>query len=189
MNDNFISAQKSALRPEMRARRKALGLVQRSIRSRAICARLNEVVAGVSACALYLSMPQEADIEAFIEARLECGLRIAAPRGQDFAWLSDLRWVRRRAFGMREPDDSNPECPLQLIECVLLPGLAFDEDGGRLGQGGGWYDRVLPTLKPDVWRIGVCFECQVVESVPREAHDQSVHFLVTESQTRAFSNP
>lgn len=188
-DDSSITLQKAALRPEMRARRKALGLVKRVLGSRVIEAALNALVPHVPTCAIYLATPQEVDIQDFAQARLDQGLQIVAPRGQGFAWLSDFERIQRRAFGLREPGESNPECSLQSIDCVLLPGLAFDVEGGRLGHGGGWYDRALAQLRPDALRIGVCFECQVVEKVPREEHDQGVHFLVTETQTRLVSNP
>ena len=67
-----------------------------------------------------------------------------------------------------------------LIDVVLLPGSVFDRQGGRLGYGGGYYDRFLANLAPQAIRIGLAFELQVVEQVPLLSHDQLLDFLVTE---------
>ena len=63
---------------------------------------------------------------------------------------------------------------------MVVPGLAFDPRGARLGYGGGWYDRVLGEVPVS---IGVCYDCQLIAHVPCEAHDQRVGFVVTETQT------
>ncbi|MCD6390164.1 MAG: 5-formyltetrahydrofolate cyclo-ligase, partial [Desulfobulbaceae bacterium] len=68
------------------------------------------------------------------------------------------------------------------IEVVLLPGSVFDLCGGRLGYGGGYYDRFLDREAPRALRIGLAFELQVVDTVPLLAHDERVHFLVTEER-------
>ncbi len=68
----------------------------------------------------------------------------------------------------------------QNIELVLVPGLAFDASGNRLGRGAGYYDRFLARLRPSTVLIGLAFECQVFESVPVEPHDRPVDFVVTE---------
>ena len=68
------------------------------------------------------------------------------------------------------------------IDTVLLPGSVFDIHGGRLGYGGGFYDRFLSEDAPGALRIGLAFAVQLVERVPVESHDQSMDFLVTEDQ-------
>jgi 5-formyltetrahydrofolate cyclo-ligase len=81
-------------------------------------------------------------------------------------------------FGAPEPVGSIPAPPPDL---VLVPGLAFDRAGHRLGRGGGFYDRFLETLpSPRPTLCGVCFSCQIVPAVPREAHDARVDFVLTE---------
>lgn len=67
------------------------------------------------------------------------------------------------------------------IEVVVLPGVAFDQHGGRLGWGKGFYDRFLLTVPRNALRIGTCFAVQVTEDIPREPHDQPVDVLVTET--------
>ena len=72
----------------------------------------------------------------------------------------------------------------KLIETVIVPGLAFDVNGNRLGRGAGFYDRFLPKLPPTTTVIGLAFECQVFESIPTEPHDRPVDILVTEVTLR-----
>jgi 5-formyltetrahydrofolate cyclo-ligase len=71
--------------------------------------------------------------------------------------------------------------PPEKIDLILVPGLAFTHDGQRLGRGGGYYDRYLAALPAGAVKLGVCFQCQLVDSLPLEAHDQRVHTVVTEN--------
>jgi 5-formyltetrahydrofolate cyclo-ligase len=74
------------------------------------------------------------------------------------------------------------------IAAVILPGSVFDRQGGRLGYGGGYYDRFLAAAAPAALRIGLAFELQLVESVPLEPHDQRLDFLVTEKGVTKISS-
>lgn len=71
-------------------------------------------------------------------------------------------------------------CDPATIDLVIIPGSVFDKSGGRLGYGGGFYDRFLTNGAPDAVRVGIAFELQLVERVPVEAHDQLMDFVVTE---------
>jgi len=74
-----------------------------------------------------------------------------------------------------------------LIDLVILPGSVFDLQGGRLGYGGGYYDRFLVNDAPQAIRIGVAFESQLVDEVPMLAHDQRLDYLVTEKRAVKIS--
>ena len=82
------------------------------------------------------------------------------------------------AYGIPSPVGAPTDA--QIIDLVIVPGLAFTRDGQRLGQGGGYYDRYLPLLRPECVTIGVCFDEQIVPAVPGEAHDQRVSRVVTD---------
>jgi len=85
------------------------------------------------------------------------------------------------ALHFREPDRTCcPIVPVEEINLVLVPGLGFGRDGTRLGRGRGHYDRFLATLPAQALRCGVCFECQVSDSLPAELHDIAMHLLLTE---------
>lgn len=71
--------------------------------------------------------------------------------------------------------------PLAHIDVVILPGVGFDREGGRLGYGGGYYDRFLPRLRADACKIAVAYELQILPQVPLEPHDMRLDVLVTEA--------
>src|SRR5690606_23423041 len=86
-----------------------------------------------------------------------------------------------------EPDGSTPEISASDIDLVLVPGLAFDVGGGRLGYGGGYYDRLLASLPGSVPTVGVTLDELIVDAVPVEPHDVGVSHLVTQSGLRLAS--
>ena len=87
-------------------------------------------------------------------------------------------------YGIPEPD---PQKSLRVdpreIDAAVIPGSVFDIHGGRLGYGGGYYDRFLVNDAPQAKRIGLAFEMQVVENVPVQPHDQPLDILITEKRT------
>ncbi len=88
---------------------------------------------------------------------------------------------------MEQPADEGPIIPLHAIDVFLTPGLAFDEGGGRLGQGGGFYDRVLAERRGDAAVVGVTVEERVINRIPMLIDDQSVGWLATEKGVRECS--
>ena len=87
-------------------------------------------------------------------------------------------------FDIPEPDPAKTSrVDGKEIDVVVLPGSVFDIEGGRLGYGGGYYDRFLVNDAPQACRIGLAFELQVVPAVPLEPHDQRLDYLVTEKRT------
>jgi 5-formyltetrahydrofolate cyclo-ligase len=86
--------------------------------------------------------------------------------------------------GWREPGEYSgfQQFAAKEMDLILVPALAFDETGARLGQGGGWYDRALAGLPTPVLTVGIAFDFQIIDFVPREAHDQSVALIVTDQR-------
>ena len=91
--------------------------------------------------------------------------------------LRGMDRLRTGRYGVREPERDEP-APRGAIQLIVIPGLAFDRQGGRMGYGAGYYDRFLRHRAAR--RGGVCFEAQLVERVPRGAHDVRMEILVTE---------
>jgi 5-formyltetrahydrofolate cyclo-ligase len=83
-------------------------------------------------------------------------------------------------FGMEQPSDSGPVVPIPQIDVLLVPGLAFDRHGGRLGNGAGHYDRILGSARADAASIGIAPESRLIYEVPMEGHDVRVAWLATE---------
>lgn len=76
--------------------------------------------------------------------------------------------------------EAGKEIDPQNLDFIMVPGVAFDKNGGRLGNGGGYYDRLLHNVRNDTTLIGACFECQLVEKIPMEAHDVFLDGIITE---------
>lgn len=87
------------------------------------------------------------------------------------------------SYGIPEPDESAPAVTPAELDALLVPGVAFTRSGIRLGQGGGFYDRFIPKMRPDAPRIGLCHSWQVVDDLPAEPHDVRVTHVVTEKET------
>jgi 5-formyltetrahydrofolate cyclo-ligase len=96
------------------------------------------------------------------------------------AFLAWCRSVGKSVVVPASDSAARPPVAPGVPDVVIVPGLAFTVSGVRLGQGGGWYDRFLPDVRPDCTIIGVGFSTQVVEELPEERHDIRVHVVVTD---------
>ncbi len=96
--------------------------------------------------------------------------------------LDSLKELSEGYHGIPEPKQSciRPVNPLSVDLC-LLPGVAFDQSGYRLGYGGGYFDRFLPTLRPDCLKIALAYDFQLVDSLEHFSHDIPVDIIITES--------
>lgn len=129
----------------------------------------------------YAALPGEPEISPVLLEILSSGRRLILPRceGKIFVpcLVSDLEQLSPGIYGIREP---NLECPTVYpdeIDMIFVPGLAFDLNGFRLGQGGGYYDRFL--LNTDIFCLGVCHAWEILTAVPREEHDVQVDGILT----------
>ena len=146
--------EKAGLRREMRALRRALP--DRPARAQRIAARVLGLpeVGRAQHVLLFDSLPVEPEMTPLRIALVERDVAVAVPE-----------------------DHVDPTWP----DVVVVPGLAFTPAGDRLGQGGGWYDRFLPRLRPECVTIGVAFAEQIVDALPVEPHDVRVHHVVTDA--------
>ena len=86
-------------------------------------------------------------------------------------------------YNIREPkSDCSPTINVKDLDVVIVPAVAYDKNCYRLGYGGGFYDRFLVNLRPDAKTIGIAFDLQIFDEVPREPHDAQLDFIITESQ-------
>ena len=136
----------------------------------------------------FLAMDGEVDVAALF-GRLP-GWRWVLPRVEtDRSMTFRDRDVPREVhrFGMEQPTDAGPVIPVHEIDVFLTPGLAFDLNGGRVGNGAGFYDRILAGRRSDALAVGVTVQSRVFDSVPMEAHDQRVDWIATEAGVRECS--
>lgn len=133
---------------------------------------------------LYAATGDELSLDEAITALLARGATVCLPRVQGEALhavrIDGLDGLVPGWRGVREPlAETEPVEPGSLRACVV-PGLAFDTAGNRLGYGGGHFDRLLARLDPAAAVIGAAFDVQVLDALPAEAHDRPVHAVVTE---------
>lgn len=101
-------------------------------------------------------------------------------------WLKDISELTSGTWGILEPPKSRwgekgKEIPVQTLDLIMVPGVAFDRNGGRLGNGAGYYDRLLNQVRPDTHLTAVCYESQLCEQVMMEPHDIYMHSILTET--------
>lgn len=136
----------------------------------------------------FLAMPGEIDLSPLFD-RLP-GWRWVLPRVEPGRKLSfrdrDVPRERHR-FGMEQPSSQGPEVAVREIDIFLTPGIAFDRSGGRVGNGAGYYDRVLAERRRDSLAVGVTVEARVLDAVPMLEHDQRVDWLATETGVKECS--
>lgn len=176
---------KESLRTEVRSQGPIDESTQSDVRSGLFTWLSSRLPGTVSA---FLAMPGEIDLSPLF-TRLP-GWRWVLPRVEPRRRLSfrDKDVSREtHAFGMSQPADQGPEIPIREIDVFLTPGLAFDLMGGRLGNGGGYYDRILAERRRDSIAIGITVDARVYDTVPMMAHDQRVDWLATESGVRECS--
>ncbi|HVP88502.1 MAG TPA: 5-formyltetrahydrofolate cyclo-ligase [Casimicrobiaceae bacterium] len=182
---------KRALRERILRARDALPATVRAEAGAAIVRTLTARPDYAAARTLLLTLPygSEWDTRLLLAVALEQGKTIAVPRVNlerrmlDIHVVCDLRRDVEPGYrGIPEPSTSCPPMELAAIDWVLVPGVAFDARGHRVGYGGGYYDRLLPALPNSAARIAAAFELQIVDEVPTAPHDFALDAIVTELQ-------
>lgn len=186
--------ERTTLRREKLAERDRLAPEQRAAWSRQI--RENVVgldaVAGARHVMLYVGFRSEVETMPLFDLFLRRDMLVSAPltlvqekRLLPYPITDPALDLRPGYCGIAEPDSGrlSPVDPAA-IDVVLVPGAVFDGHGGRLGYGGGYYDRFLAHEAPLALRIGLAFEMQVVDRVPVLDHDVKMHYLITEQMIR-----
>lgn len=138
-----------------------------------LCESLAELTASTR-IAIYSALPDEPPITPLIQAMAQHHWLLPRVEGDRLhfhrVWEPE-RQLREGAFGIREPLPEQPTVAVGDIDIFICPGLAFDPQGGRLGRGRGFYDRVLARARENALKIGVGYSCQMVEDACCEAHD------------------
>ena len=186
---------KPQIRAEIRAKRDALSDKERAAGARRIVERLllHPDVHRAKTVLLYASYGSEVHTDDLAKELMKRGKAVAFPKITSVAGLMTLWRVKHldalipHKHGIRAPDvtRSQPIEPIT-VDCVIYPGLAFTKGLSRLGQGGGYYDRLSAKIADNCARIGVCFEAQLVDELPQETHDAKVHWVVTEVTVYPF---
>lgn len=187
-----MTDQKKDLRREMNRKRRALSAQQREAAGKLAAERLLALPCWKRSTSVfaYSDYNGELPTEQILQKALEEGKilalpRITAPGQMEFHALACLQERVAGSYGILEPDGEKEIVIPDTQSLLLLPATAFDEEGNRLGYGGGFYDRYCRRF-PQAIRIGLAYEFQVVLKVPRAEFDIPVQGIVTEAQTRLF---
>jgi 5-formyltetrahydrofolate cyclo-ligase len=190
-NVGLREAKRSVRERVLRAR-DAMPTHLRSAASTAITATLSRRPDFIAARVVLLTLPfgSEWDTGLLLSTALAGSKTVAVPRVNQERHMLEIHAVcdaaREIAPGYRGIPEPRADCPpvaLASIDWVLVPGVAFDAEGRRIGYGGGYYDRLLPLLDRGAARVAGAFELQVVERVPAAPHDTTVDAIVTERRT------
>ncbi len=192
---NDVEHAKRALRAELRERRQLLSDAQRDAAASAIAERLDELVASVGARSVscYLSATNEPGTREFVAAAVRRGIRVLLPVTRadgllDWAVATDDDQVAEGMFGLPEPTgEVLGPIAVNDVDLMIIPAAAVDRSGMRLGWGRGYFDKTIGSMErcPPVY--AVIYDSEILDSLPREVHDQPVTGVVTPSQTLILS--
>lgn len=191
MMTSMNAPDRRCLRADMLAARDRLNPASRAEKNRRIAALLTEHPTALAAAHVFVYVHFRSEVETLplIEHFLAAGKTVSVPltlrkEGRLLAVrITDpASQLRPGCFGILEPDKEQRAVNPAGIDLALIPGSVFDRRGGRLGYGGGFYDRFLSQNAPQALRAALAYAMQLVEQVPLEAHDQLMDILVTEEQ-------
>ena len=177
---------KTALRQQIRARMKAMTPDQQATASGRACALLEQQAVWKKATLIffYAPLPEELDIWPLVGDSLAAGKAVALPRFDPTTQryvacqIQDMaRDLSAGQFGIREAGGHCVAVPPNRLDLVLVPGVAFDLQGRRLGRGKGFYDQLLASVRGTT--CGVAFDEQIVDTIPIEPHDVHLNCILT----------
>jgi len=177
-----LSYIKAALRRVMLAERDLMEAELKKKSDEALLAKISEILKSRNATTVhtYLPMGSEIDLRPLINSLLKDGITVVAPRSLQkpklqHLVLQSLQQLDAGPFGTSHPAQSSEYTGS--YDVIIVPGLAFDQSGYRLGYGAGYYDHFLAE-HPKAFKIGLCYPFQVIEKVPVETHDIKVDHVI-----------
>lgn len=168
---------KSMIREKMKRLRDAMPPHERAKASKAICQQLFGLMDTKKRVLCYLPMGSEVNVKPVIAACPNCFVPKCVSRENMIA-VAFGGQLAKSSFGVLEPIDSQEQTGMEI---AIVPGLAFDRSLNRIGYGAGYYDRYL-SAHPDIYRIAVCFDAQLVERIETTEYDVPMDVLVTPTQ-------
>ncbi len=189
MDDAQKTNSKAVLRKQIIEERNRLDVMAKKAMDDAIFERLYtlDVFQKAMSIFVFLSSPQEVNTDRIVQEALSRNKVVCAPkvipgdqeRIMHAYQVTSLKDVTIGSFGIREPIIQGPAVRPQMIDMVIVPGLAFTAQGARLGYGGGYYDRYLQHVATTTELVGVAYDMQMVSSLPVYPHDHLVHTVIT----------
>ena len=176
-----MKSEKDQLRQKMREEAKRHSASERAAASKQICERIGAHELWKTARRVLLFVPTSHEPDIWLLAA--DGKQISLPAFNEKLGHYEARQIQNEQdllvgrFGIREPKATCPITDLNTLDLVLAPGVAFALDGSRLGRGKGYYDRLLAAVHTT--KLGVCFDWQVLPTIPRDTHDVLMDHVAT----------
>jgi 5-formyltetrahydrofolate cyclo-ligase len=182
---NFpANSLKSDLRAHIRARLEKISDAVRAVESIELCERLKTQMPSARTILFFAPLPDELDVWPVLELSMALGVTCALPFFDAAKKTYGAKKIQSLAtdivtgkFGVREPAANCAEIALNQFDLILVPGMAFDLAGNRLGRGRGFYDRILAEASGI--KCGIGYDFQLLEKIPAEPHDAKVDFILT----------
>ena len=179
-----IQDSKITLRQKIHDALEKISPAVRAVESIELGERLQAKMPSAHTILFFAPLPDELDVWPVMELSLALGVTCALPFFDTEKKSYVAKQIKQLAtdivigkFGVREPAAGCAEIPLERFDLVLVPGMAFDMVGNRLGRGRGFYDRLLQSASGV--KCGVCYDLQLLEKIPTEPHDAKVDFVLT----------
>lgn len=189
ITEAVLAANKKALRASIKQKRRALSIEYRQQASRKMQAELTKLHCYQAAeyIMLYMAMQDEVQLDELIAMVLKDGKKAVIPLVtgaglMEAVELSDMADLVPDKYGIKTVSEEKQRLIApDKIDLIIVPGVAFDKAGHRLGMGGGFYDRFMLRASRAV-RAALAYDCQLLAAVPAEVHDLTVDYIITEKQ-------
>ena len=194
---NDAEQEKRALRADLRERRALLSDAQRAAAAEQIGERLDALIdtIGARSISCFLSTTNEPGTRDFVTRAVRRGIRVLLPITRsdgllDWAVATDDAEVAEGLFGLPEPTgEVLGPIAVNDVDLMLIPAAAVDRSGMRMGWGRGYFDKTIGSMEKCPPVYAVIYDSEILDSLPREVHDQPVNGVVTPSQTLILSQP
>ena len=189
-----LAANKKALRASIKQKRRALSIEYRQQASRKMQAELTRLPCYQAAeyIMLYMAMQDKVQLDELIAMVLKDGKKAVIPLVtgaglMEAVELSGMADLVPDKYGIKTVSEEKRRLIApDKIDLIIVPGVAFDKAGHRLGMGGGFYDRFMLRASRAV-RAALAYDCQLLAAVPAEVHDLTVDYIITEKQNIALT--
>lgn len=177
---------KNELREAMLKKRDSQSLEEKARKDAAIFEKFiaSEYYNNSKVIFIFVSFRSEVDTHRIIERAINDGKIVCVPKvisrkeGMKAFIINDFKDLKEGYFGILEPSEKCPEIERNKIDIAVMPGAAFDRNGGRIGYGGGFYDRFLKDLE-SIKKIALAYDFQVLEKVPMDENDVRIDGVIT----------
>lgn len=190
MLDSVLQAEKKKIRALVLAQRDAMLPAARAAASHLILEKIYALPQYRQAQTVltYMGFGSEIETQSFFEHIIADGKTAVLPRVDKATQTLKLHSAGGAAelltsnWGIREPAATAPLVPINAIDFVLMPGVAFDRSGNRLGYGRGYYDKLIAGSNQAMATVAAAYSCQIIDKVPAGSRDQKVHRIITENE-------